>query len=214
MHVSEQPAEVEACIGEYGRRPVELLHANGILDEKFTAVHAIHITDEEARMLGGSTVCACPTSERNLGDGAVPADKLFEAGARICFGSDSNVQIDILEDARELEYHLRMNKLERSLVDTARLFESATASGARSLSAPGGKLEPGRAADFFTIDLNDCSVAGADRESLLAHVVFSMERTAVRDVFVGGEPVIRDGRHRLQEEIVREFAEVQRNLWK
>ena len=214
MHVSEQPAEVEASIAEYGCRPVELLDDNGILGERFTAVHAIHITDEEARMLGGSTVCACPTSERNLGDGAVPADKLVSAGARICFGSDSNVQIDILEDARALEYHLRMNKLERSLVETSRLFESATESGARSLGSPGGSLEVGRAADFFTIDLDDCSVAGANRESLLAHAVFSMERTAVREVCVAGELVVRDGRHPLHEDIVREFGEVQRKLWK
>jgi len=213
MHVAEQPAEVEACIAEYGRRPVELLHENGILGERFTAVHAIHITDEEAGFLGGSTVCACPTSERNLGDGAVPADKLFAAGARICFGSDSNVQIDILEDARALEYHLRMNKLERAVLETSRLFESATESGARSLSSPGGSLEVGRAADFFTVDLNDCSVAGADRESLLGHVVFSLERTAVRDVCVAGELAIRDGRHRLQEEIIRDFGQVQRDLW-
>jgi formimidoylglutamate deiminase len=221
MHVSEQPAEVEASICEYGRRPVELLHDNGILDERFTAVHAIHITGEEAQLLGGSTVCACPTSERNLGDGAVPADKLFEAGARICFGSDSNVQIDILEDARELEYHLRMNKLERAVLapDTSReglarrLFQSATESGACSLSSPGGSLEPGKPADFFTIDLNDCSVAGADRESLLGHVVFSLERTAVRDVCVAGELVIRDGRHPFEDEIIREFGDVQRNLW-
>jgi len=214
MHVSEQPAEVEASLAEYGRRPVELLHDNGVLGERFTAVHAIHITDEEATMLGGATVCACPTSERNLGDGAVPADKLLGAGARICFGSDSNVQIDILEDARALEYHLRMNKLERSLVGTSRLFESATDSGARSLGSPGGSLEIGRAADFFTIDLNDCSVAGANRESLLAHVVFSLERTAVRDVCVAGQLIVRDGKHPLQEEIVREFEEVQRSLWK
>jgi formimidoylglutamate deiminase len=221
MHVSEQPAEVEACLGEYGVRPVELLNDSGALDERFTAVHAIHISDEEARLLGRSTVCACPTSERNLGDGAVPAERLFDAGARICFGSDSNVQIDILEDARELEYHLRMNRLERAVLapDTTReglarrLFQSATESGARSLLTGGGKLETGRAADFFTIDLDDCSVAGADEESLLGHVVFSLERTAVRDVCVAGEMVVRDGRHPLEEEIVREFGEVQRSLW-
>jgi formimidoylglutamate deiminase len=213
MHVSEQPAEVEACLAEYGRRPVELLHKHGLLGENFTAVHAIHITDEEAGFLGGSTVCACPTSERNLGDGPVPADKLFKSGATICFGSDSNVQTDILEDARELEYHLRMDKLERALIDGSRLFESATKSGARSLGSNAGILEPGRPADFFTIDLNDCSVAGADRESLLAHVVFSMERTAVRDVHVAGKPVVREGRHELQDQIVSEFREVQRKLW-
>jgi formimidoylglutamate deiminase len=44
MHVAEQPAEVEACLGEYGMRPVELLQQHGILDSRFTGIHAIHIT--------------------------------------------------------------------------------------------------------------------------------------------------------------------------
>jgi formimidoylglutamate deiminase len=218
MHVAEQPAEVEASIGEYGCRPVELLHREGVLDSRFTAIHAIHITPQEAEFLGNSRVCACPTSERNLGDGAVPANLIYNAGAGICFGSDSNVQIDVLEDARELEYHLRMNRLERVILSNAddlarRLFQSATETGAASLRAPGGRLARGRAADFFTVDLNDPSVAGADAHSLLDHMVFSLERTAIRDCFVAGEALVRDGRHPLQAEITREFVKVQRNLW-
>jgi formimidoylglutamate deiminase len=222
IHVAEQPAEVEACLGEYGRRPIELLDQHGILNSRFTGIHAIHITDEEAKYLGEAKarVCACPTSERNLGDGAVPADRLLDAGAGICFGSDSNVQIDLLEDARLLEYHLRMNKLERVVLapDSSkdalarRLFENATATGARSLQGPVGSLEVGREADFFTVDLDDPSVAGAG-DALLNHVVFSLERTAVREVAVGGEFVIRDGRHALEEEIISQFAAVQRNVW-
>jgi formimidoylglutamate deiminase len=94
-----------------------------------------------------------------------------------------------------------------------RLFTSATEIGAQSLGAPGGKLEIGRPADFFTVDVNDPSIAGATEESLLNHIVFSLERTAIRDVCVGGEFVVRDGRHALGEEIVEEFAAVQRNLW-
>lgn len=218
MHVAEQPAEVEACLGEYGHRPVELLHREGLLDARFTAIHAIHITPREAEFLGRSQVCACPTSERNLGDGAVPADLLFQAGAGICFGSDSNIQIDILEDARELEEHLRMNKLERVILSSgddlaARLFRDATETGAASLGSPGGRLEAGRAADFFTVNLNDPSLAGADAASLLDHVVFSLERTAVRDVAVAGKCIVREGRHPLQQEIIAEFAKVQRSLW-
>jgi formimidoylglutamate deiminase len=218
MHVAEQPGEVEASIGEYGRRPVELLHDEGVLDARFTAIHAIHITPEEAGFLVGSHVCACPTSERNLGDGAVPADQLLAAGAKLCFGSDSNIQIDILEDARALEYHLRMNKLERVILAPdhslgARLFRSATESGAASLQSPAGSLEIGKPADFFTVDLNDPSIAGANAASLLNNIIFSLERTAIRDVFVDGHPVIRDGRHALQEEIVAEFAATQKELW-
>jgi formimidoylglutamate deiminase len=222
MHVAEQPAEVEACLGEYGQRPVDLLRQHGILDSHFTGIHAIHITDQEAVSLGEAKarVCACPTSERNLGDGAVPADRLFKVGAGICFGSDSNVQIDLLEDARLLEYHLRMNKLERVVLAPGsshaalakRLFQSATETGAQSLGAPVGILEAGREADFFTVALDDPSVAGAG-DALLNQIVFSLERTAIREVVVGGELVIREGRHALQEEIIREFAEVQRDVW-
>ncbi len=223
MHVAEQPAEVEACVAECGLRPVALLHEEGILDSRFTAVHAIHITSDEIGYLAdaGARVCACPTTERNLGDGTSPADKLLGAGVGICFGSDSNVQIDPLEDARELEYHLRMSQLERVVLApdashdglAKRLFDCATETGALSLGAPGGRLEPGRAADFFTVDLNDPSIAGANASSLLNHIVFSGEKTAIRDVSVGGEFMVRDRRHRQQDEIVRNFDAVQRALW-
>ena len=207
MHVAEQPAEVEECLAEYGLRPVELLRENGILHASFTAVHAIHITADEIAALGAARarVCACPTSERNLGDGAVPADRLTAAGVAICFGSDSNIQIDLLEDARLLEYHLRMNRLERAILSTEDLLTGATATGGAALGVDAG--------DFFTIDLDDPSIAGATGDSLPAHVVFSIERTAIRDVFVNGRQIVAEGKHLLQEEIVGEFAELQKRLW-
>jgi formimidoylglutamate deiminase len=224
MHIAEQPAEIDECLAEYGVRPVELLQQLNVLDSSFTAIHAIHITEDEIRCLGNAKahVCACPTSERNLGDGAVPADRLAQAGVNVCFGSDSNVQIDLLEDARLLEYHLRMNKLERAVLARGSaedelaqfLFSSATAAGAAALKAPGGRLEVGRPADFFTVDLNDLSIAGAGHESLSNNIVFSLERTAIRDVFVNGEPVIQDGHHALQDAVLSEFEAVQRRLWK
>ena len=223
MHVAEQPAEVEACIGEYGARPVVFLDGNGILDSRFTAVHAIHIDEDEIARLARhrATVCACPTTERDLGDGIVPAGELLAAGIQISLGSDSNVQIDILEDARQLEYNLSLSKRERAILAPSpereslagRLFQAATESGAASIGAAGGTLEVGRPADFFTVDLNDVSIAGADRESLLSHICFALERTAIRGVFINGEPVIDEGRHPDHERIVQEFAELQRRLW-
>ena len=52
MHVAEQPAELEACLAEYGLRPVELLEEVGLLQPRFTAVHAVHLEPHESRMLG------------------------------------------------------------------------------------------------------------------------------------------------------------------
>ncbi|MBZ5606823.1 MAG: formimidoylglutamate deiminase [Acidobacteriia bacterium] len=218
MHVSEQPADVETCLAEYGLRPLALLHQHGVLDSRFTAVHAIHVTAEEIDYLAAakSAVCACPTTERNLGDGICPADQLMSAGVPIALGSDSNVQIDLLEDARELEYHLRLNRLERVVLTREpapdalanRLLTCATAAGAASLAAPGGQLEVGRSADFFTVDLNDPSIAGSSPDSLASSIVFSLQRTAIRDVSVAGEFVIRGGHHPRAAEIVRNFDTV------
>jgi formimidoylglutamate deiminase len=222
MHVAEQPAEVEACLAEYGARPVEFLDRHGILGSNFTAIHVIHVKEDEIARLARHrvTVCACPTTERNLGDGIVPAGELKAAGVDLCLGSDSNIQIDSLEDARQLEYNLRLSKRERAILAPApepdslagHLFKAATMNGAASIGAASGNLEVGRPADFFTVDLNDVSVAGADRESLLSHIVFALERTAVRGVFVDGKPVIEEGRHASQEQIIQEFGKLQRRL--
>ena len=225
MHVAEQPAEVSACIAEHGRSPVALLETEGLLSKRFTGVHLIHVTAKAIAMLARAraTVCACPTTERNLGDGIVPVDGYFQQGVRVALGTDSHVEIDLLEDARELEYNLRLQKMERAVLASAedkgtsaiaaRLFASATISGAESIGAPGGSLEVGRPADFFTVDLNDPSIAGASEEDLLSSIVFSLSKTAVKDVVVGGKRIVEDGRHSQQEEIIERFKALQKKLW-
>jgi formimidoylglutamate deiminase len=199
MHVAEQPAEVEACIEEYGRSPVALLDTEGLLGARFTGVHAIHVTPKAVAALArsGAGVCACPTTERNLGDGVIPADLYFKSNVPISLGTDSQIQIDLLEDARELEYHLRLQKMERNVLApdsgpsalAARLFECATVNGAKAIGFDGGKLEVGAPADFFTVDLNDPSIAGASPDNLLANIVFSLSRTAIRDLVVNGKQI-------------------------
>ena len=223
MHVAEQTAEVAACIEEHRRSPVALLDTEGLLSEQFTAVHAIHVTAKaiDALAQARARVCACPTTERNLGDGVVPVDGYFEAGVPVSLGTDSQIQIDLLEDARELEYHLRLQRMSRNVLATdntdntdesalaRRLFECATVNGATSVGlANGGLIEPGAPADFFTIDLDDPSIAGSTPGNLLANVVFSLCRTAVKDVIVGGRRIVADGRHAQQDEIVSAFREV------
>jgi len=208
MHVAEQPAEVSACIKEYGRSPVALLDTEGLLSKRFTAVHAIHVTPKAiaAMAQSGALVCACPTTERNLGDGVVPVDSYFDAGVRVSLGSDSQIQIDLLEDARELEYHLRLQKTARNVLAPAndatnsalarRLFECATINGAASIGFDGGKLEAGFPADFFTVDLDDLSIAGCAVEDLLANIVFSLSKTAIKDVVVAGKQIVEHGSNR------------------
>ena len=222
MHVAEQLGENEACLSEYGLTPVALLGKEGLLAPDFTAVHAIHITADEIELLAkaNATVCSCPTTERNLGDGVIAADQVMREGIRIAFGSDSQAQIDPLEDARELEYHLRLERQQRAILDqigeqtlASRLFDCATVHGARALGVPTGGLTAGSSADFFTVDLDDVSIAGNSGNDLLPLAVFSLSRSAIRDVMVNGRWVVRDQRHPLQEEIVARFKELHRKLW-
>lgn len=222
MHVSEQVAENEACVREYGLTPVDLLHRENILSPSFTAVHGIHITPAEINILAGAevTICACPTTERNLGDGIFPADRAMAAGIKVALGSDSQAQIDPLEDARQLDYHLRLQKEKRAILDqtagkpmAVTLFECATVNGARSLAVPGGELTPGALADFFTVDLNDVSIAGHSAQDLLPILAFSFNRMAVRDVVVDGQFILRDQKHLHHEEIVSRYQDVHQKVW-
>src|SRR2546421_11416926 len=149
MHVAEQPAEVSACIEEYGRTPVAFLQTEGLLSERFTAVHAIHVTPKAVLSFGQTRamVCACPTTERNLGDGVVPADEYLKHDVPICLGTDSHAQIDLLEDARALEYHLRLQKLERAVLSVGSPRVTEGGAGHSSAEEAAVALPHGQASD-------------------------------------------------------------------
>jgi formimidoylglutamate deiminase len=222
MHVAEQVAENTACQQEYGCTPVELLAREGLLGEDFVLVHAIHLNSQETAALAAARaiVCSCPTTERNLGDGIVPVDTLMNLGVRHALGSDGQAQIDSLEDARELDYHLRLARQERTVLDqindqpiALRLFACATIHGAQALGIPSGALTPGEFGDMVSIDMADISVAGHTPDSLLPMLVFGMNRTAIRDVVVNGRMILQDGRHSLEEEIIGRYQRLYRRVW-
>lgn len=221
MHIAEQPAEIEACIREYGFSPIRLLSQHGLLSSRMTLVHAIHTVPDEVAALAksGVTICSCPTTERNLGDGIIDADEAIKQGVSFCFGSDSQATVDLLEDARELDYHLRLKRQKRVLLDqlngvdiSERLFRYATAGGAKSLQTGNGVLEQGSAADFFTVDLNDVSIAGASSKDLLSAIVFSLTRTAICDVVVNGQTIVKDGKHSQATEILSRYNRLAKRM--
>jgi formimidoylglutamate deiminase len=222
MHVAEQVAENLACVREYGSPPVELLARHHILQPGFTAVHAIHMQPNELEQFAasGAAICSCPTTERNLGDGIFPADQVAAAGVRIALGSDSQAQIDTLEDARELDYHLRLRDQQRAVLDqiegqaiAQRLFDCATRNGAEALKIGAGAFAPGAYADGITVDLNDLSIAGNSEDNLLPLLVFSLDRSAIRDVIVHGRHIVRDQQHPLHAEIVMRYRELHARVW-
>jgi formimidoylglutamate deiminase len=156
VHAGEQPKEVEDCLAEHGCRPIELLARTGCLGAHVTVVHATQADGAELDLLADSdtTICACPTTEADLGDGFLPAARVEHRRISLCIGSDSNVRIDPLEELRELEGIARRQTGRRGVFGTERLLCYGADEGARSL---GLERWP-----EIEVDLAHPSLAGVD----------------------------------------------------
>jgi formimidoylglutamate deiminase len=173
VHADEQPREIEECVAEHGRRPIELLAETGCLGPRTTVVHATHADDRELDLLAahGTRVCLCPTTEGSLGDGFAPLMRLRERGIDICIGSDSNVRIDPFEELRELETTARRASGRREICDAETLLCFGADEGAASL---GLEQWP-----EIEIDSGHSSLRGVDPGDRLDALVFSCSADVV-----------------------------------
>ncbi len=197
VHASEQPRENEDCLAAAGLTPAGLLAREGVLGDETTVIHATHVTAGDVQLLGESrtTVCMCPTTERDLGDGVGPAAGLASAGSPIALASDMHAVIDPFEEMRAVELDQRLITGCRDLHPTERLLAAATSAGARSLGLPVGGIARGAPADFTSVRLDSPRTAGATPETALEHLVFAATAADVTDVVVDGRPIVQAGNH-------------------
>ena len=190
VHLAEQSAEVEECMAIEGCTPAELLEREGILGPDLTAIHAIHLSDHDISLLGGAkvSICACTTTERDLGDRVGRLRELCDAGCLVTVGSDSNAMIDMLEEARGLELDQRRATGRRLLHAPEELLRAATIDGMRALGWDAGELRPGMLADFVSIE----PAHGLRRELDPASLLFGCLDCdhEVKVVVVGGKTVV------------------------
>ncbi len=194
IHVEEQRREIQDALAFYGRRPMQLLLETLGTATDVTAVHCTHTDPEDMErfLAGGGTVCICPLTEGNLGDGIAGLPRVRDLGGPVCLGSDSNARISILEEMRWLEYAQRLATESRGVLadgagQVARtLFESATVAGARAVGVDAGRIAPGCWADFAAIDLDSPALAGWEPDTLLDSLVFGASDEVVAATCVGG----------------------------
>ena len=165
VHADEQPREIQECLEEHDCRPIELLADAGCLTADTTIVHATHASDDELDLLAGAgaRICACPTTEADLGDGFLRVAAVRERSIPLCIGSDSNMRIDPLEELRELEGIARRQAGLRGILSTADLLEIGSAEGGRALQLDGWAS--------IEVDLGHRSLAGVLPEHVEAALI-------------------------------------------
>jgi formiminoglutamate deiminase len=210
LHLSEQVAENDACQAAYGRTPTEVFADAEVLGPRTTAVHATHLGDGDISLLGKSATyaCACPTTERDLGDGIGPAGRLTAAGSPLTLGSDSHAVIDLFEEMRAVEMGERLATRQRGHWTPEALLAAATYNGHRSLGyADAGRIQPGARADLVTLDTTTPVTAGTGRGRSTA--VFAATAGDVVQVMVDGAVVATsEDRGRVGAELDRVVAAV------
>jgi formiminoglutamate deiminase len=208
-HLSEQRAENEACQAVYGMSPTRLLYAEDVLGPRTTVVHATHVDAGDLELLAGcqTFACLCPTTERDLGDGLAPAQALASAGCPLTLGSDSHAVVDMLEEARGVEYAERLARRARGHFTAEALLRAATMAGHTSLGWPdAGEIAPGAWADLVTVSLDSVRTAGAAEGLALEAAVFAATAADVTDVVISGRDVVRDGVHLLVPDVPGELS--------
>ncbi len=198
VHADEQVAEIEQCLTKHGCSPIELLEHFGALGSQTTIIHATHANPDEIALLArrNCTVCVCPTTEGDLGDGIAPYEELLSAQIPLAIGSDSNTRLDPIEELRWAEYSARMRYQRRRVLvgdelasPGSLLLEYGTHCGAVALGLETGAIAPGMLADFIAVDIHHPSLAGWNVDDFLDMLFFGTSADAIVGAWVQGEKV-------------------------
>lgn len=219
IHISEQQREVRECIDVFGRTPIDVLADHIDLNEHWNLVHATHATDQERSLMlrSGVTAVLCPITEAYLGDGVFAATQFIGAGGRTAIGSDSNIRIDAVEELRMLEYGQRLVNTRRACLATGEglgrpLWQRMSGGGGRALALGTGTIAPGKFADLVVLDPGSPVLGGLNEDAALDALVTAGSAADIRTIYVGGEELVRHGRHVAEESLQREYADVMDRL--
>ncbi len=217
MHQCVYKSEFDAYMEKYGKSPISHLSDLGVLDEKTTLVHMIHLTDEDVNTVAVTRTNAvhCPAASLKFALGSSSVGKFPEMeqkGVKIALGTDSGTWADAM-DVFQLVYLAatihREARCEHLPINSYRAFEMATLDGAKALGLEKeiGSLEKGKSADIVVhgTDIPEC-VTDFDP---FTNLVYSQRSKSVKHVMIDGEWVVRDGHAVLvdEEKIMAEARE-------
>ncbi len=196
-HASESKAEVETVTGRYGKTPIEVLNAWGLLGRHTLLAHCVHLRDDEIDLLAktGTSVAHCPESNLKLGNGVARVFELLAAGVNVALGTDgaaTNNDLDLLGELHTAALLHKGVAFDPTVLPAEQAFAMATINGARAVGMDDrtGSLEVGKLADLAVIDLSAAHVTPL--YDVYSHLCYAVDKHDVSDVFIHGQQVMAD----------------------
>ena len=198
IHLHETHDEVMQSLRDHGERPLARLERLGLVGPSLVAVHMTQLAEAEIARLAetGAQVVHCPESNLKLASGFCPVARLGAAGVNVALGTDgaaSNNDLDLLGELRTASLLAKGVAGSACALPASEALRLATINGARALGLEDliGSLEPGKSADLVAVDLRDCATQPLYRAA--SQLVYAAGRHQVRQVWVRGRQLVRDG---------------------
>lgn len=202
-HSSESIWEVQECLRQFGRRPIEEFYNRGILGEQTVVAHGVWLDDREVQLMvqTGTSVTHCPCSNMKLSSGAARVGFYREQGMTVALGTDGekeNNNLDMLEEMKFASLLQKVSTLDPTIGDPWDILDMATRAGAEALGLDDvtGTLEVGKDADIVMVDLSGIHFVpvlhGKDFNAP-AHLVFTASAHDVSNVWVKGAHLVEQG---------------------
>lgn len=197
LHCCETAQEVQDVVAQTGKKPVELLDSLGMLDERMTIAHGVHLSDEEVSLLGrrGVNISHCPESNMKLGSGVAKVPAMLAAGVNVALGTDGAASNNDLNMWGEMQSAALLHKVstgDPTVLPARQVLWMATRGGAKAfgLEQKLGSIEAGKRADLVLVDLSAPHMYPMYEP--YSHLVYTARASDVRTVLIDGRVVLRD----------------------
>ena len=199
LHACETVAGVARVKGKTGLTPPRLLHEHGLLGENVVLFHAVHLDDEEIKLLveSDTKVVHCPDSNLKLGSGIARVPDMLRMGMTVGLGTDGAASNNDLNLWDEIQLATKLHRgyaQDPTAVSGRQAIYLATRGGAKALGLEEkiGSIQPGKQADLILLDFDQPHLQPL--YDVFSHLAFAVGRGDVRTTIVNGVPLMVEGK--------------------
>ncbi|MCL5787220.1 MAG: amidohydrolase family protein [Candidatus Thermoplasmatota archaeon] len=192
-HLAETREEINNCMKERGKRPVEQLDSIGFLNENLLAAHTVWLNLSEVRALSKKNVSISWNSVSNekLGVGGIPPiPEMMAQGVNVSMGTDScgsNNSLDMFCVMKNSALSLKNSRWDPSILNADELFQMATQNGSYAVHNNSiGSIGENMLADLVLIDLGASNMFPTSGNNAVNNIIYSANPGNTQTVIVNG----------------------------